>query len=97
MHIFTYSHLTLAYALTFLYITLSLPFPALAGLEAHIVMPNNAPECKRAAVEGYGGKITFCEPNQAAREKAANDLLQGVPNAVMIPPFDHKDVSVRDV
>lgn len=34
----------------------------LRGIPAYIVMPKNAPEVKKAAVAGYGGIITFCEP-----------------------------------
>lgn len=38
------------------------------GIPAYIVMPKNAPAVKIAAVEGYGAKITFCEPTLTARE-----------------------------
>src|SRR5215510_5355846 len=41
---------------------------ALRGIPAHIVMPSNSAKPKIRAVEGYGGRITFCEPTQAARE-----------------------------
>src|SRR6266545_8048092 len=34
----------------------------LRGIPAYIVMPDNAPQVKKDAVAGYGGKITFCEP-----------------------------------
>lgn len=40
----------------------------LRGIPAYIVMPSNAPAVKQAAVAGYGGLITLCEPTQAARE-----------------------------
>jgi len=40
----------------------------LRGIPAYIVMPHSAPAVKRAAVAGYGGKITFCEPTLEARE-----------------------------
>lgn len=40
----------------------------LRGIPAYIVMPSNAPAVKKAAVAGYGGQITFCEPTLAARE-----------------------------
>src|SRR4030095_11729847 len=40
----------------------------LRGIPAFIVMPNNAPAVKKAAVAGYGGKITYCEPTLEARE-----------------------------
>jgi threonine dehydratase len=42
----------------------------LRGISAYVVMPHNAPAVKKAAVAGYGGKITFCEPGLDARELA---------------------------
>jgi threonine dehydratase len=32
------------------------------GIPAYIVMPRTSPEIKKAAVAGYGGVITLCEP-----------------------------------
>ncbi|QJW94215.1 pyridoxal-phosphate dependent enzyme [Frigoriglobus tundricola] len=61
------------------------------GVPAYIVMPKTAPAVKRAAVEGYGGHVTLCEPTLAAREQAANDLVAKT-GATLIPPFDHVDV-----
>ncbi len=61
------------------------------GIPAYIVMPKNAPAVKKAAVEGYGGQVTLCEPNLAAREEAAARLVKET-GAALIPPFDHVDV-----
>lgn len=61
------------------------------GIPAYIVMPKTAPRVKKAAVEGYGGQITLCEPNLADREKTANALVERT-SATLIPPFDHPDV-----
>lgn len=61
------------------------------GIPAYIVMPKTAPVVKKAAVAGYGGQITECEPNLAAREEAANALVART-GATLIPPFDHPDV-----
>ena len=61
------------------------------GVPAYIVMPRNAPAVKRAAVEGYGGQVTACEPNLADRERCANELVAKT-GATLIPPFDHTDV-----
>ena len=61
------------------------------GIPAYIVMPKTAPAVKRAAVEGYGGQVTLCEPNLAAREEAAARLVKET-GAALIPPFDHVDV-----
>ncbi|HSF47151.1 MAG TPA: pyridoxal-phosphate dependent enzyme, partial [Burkholderiales bacterium] len=34
---------------------------SIRGIPAYLVMPNDAPDVKRAAVVGYGGQITLCE------------------------------------
>jgi threonine dehydratase len=57
------------------------------GIPAYIVMPKNAPPNKRAAVGGYGGKITFCEPTQAAREAACAELVRST-GATLVHPYD---------
>lgn len=61
------------------------------GIPAYIVMPRTAPTVKKAAVEGYGGKITLCEPTVSAREETAARLVKET-GATLIPPFDHPDV-----
>ncbi len=41
-------------------------------IPAYIVMPSNAPQIKRTAVEeGYGAKVFECAPTQQAREAEA--------------------------
>ena len=57
------------------------------GIPAWIVMPKNAPAVKCRAVESYGGKITFCEPNVTSRAETA-DRLQSETGAVMVHPYD---------
>jgi threonine dehydratase len=57
------------------------------GIPAYIVMPRTAPAIKTTAVEGYGGRITFCEPTQAAREAAAAELM-GSTGANLVHPYD---------
>ncbi len=63
----------------------------LRGIPAHIVMPNNAPDVKRVAVEGYGGQVVPCEPTLQAREDTAAQVVAET-GATLIPPFDHPDV-----
>jgi threonine dehydratase len=58
-----------------------------AGVPAYIVMPSNSPDVKKRAVEGYGAEITYCEPNQAAREAAAQAILDRT-GAHFIHPYD---------
>lgn len=46
------------------------------GVKAYIVMPINAPQVKKNAVRSYGGEVIECESNLAAREKAADEIVQ---------------------
>lgn len=63
----------------------------IAGIPAYIVMPETAPEIKKAAVKGYGGEIIECKPTQAAREETLEDVVKET-GANFIPPYDHMDV-----
>jgi len=55
------------------------------------VMPSNAPAVKKRAVEGYGGRITLCEPTLPARESSAEQIRQET-GATLLHPYDHADV-----
>jgi threonine dehydratase len=57
------------------------------GIPAYIVMPENAPEAKRRAVEAYGGKVSVCKPTLADRQAAA-DRIQQQTGAVLVHPYD---------
>ncbi len=59
----------------------------LRGIPAHIVMPSTAPRVKVAAVEGYGGRITFCEPTLAARETTLEAIVAAT-GATFVHPYD---------
>ncbi|MDC0357252.1 pyridoxal-phosphate dependent enzyme [Oligoflexia bacterium] len=59
----------------------------LRGIKAHIVMPNNAPEVKKAAVKSYGGEITYCEPTLAAREAMLRKVVEDT-RAAEIHPYN---------
>ncbi len=39
------------------------------GIPCNVVMPRTAPDAKKAAVRGYGGIITECEPSTTSREE----------------------------
>jgi threonine dehydratase len=39
------------------------------GIPCQVVMPRTAPDAKKAAVRGYGGVITECEPSTSSREE----------------------------
>lgn len=57
------------------------------GINAYIAMPETAPEAKRRAVEGYGGKITLRGANINEVDETAL-RIQKETGAVMIHPFD---------
>ena len=61
------------------------------NIQTTIVMPNNAPETKRAATEDYGAKIVEYDPEDTTREAVAK-RLQIKNGFTMIPPYDHLDV-----
>jgi threonine dehydratase/serine racemase len=61
------------------------------GIQAHVVMPENTPDVKRAAVEAYGARITWCEPNNEARVATLQEVLAAT-GAVEIHPFDNERV-----
>ncbi len=63
----------------------------LRGIAAHIVMPSNSAEVKIAAVEGYGGRIVFCEPTLAAREETAERVIEET-GATFVHPCDDERI-----
>src|SRR5215469_5369152 len=59
----------------------------LRGIRAHVVMPENTPRAKRAAVASYGAQITWCAPTLAAREQAAAEVVAAT-GATLVHPYD---------
>jgi threonine dehydratase len=59
----------------------------LREIRATVVMPRTASRIKVAAVEGYGGRIVFCEPNHKAREEAAARIIRET-GAQMVHPYN---------
>ena len=59
----------------------------LRGVAAHIVMPENAPAVKRAAVAGYGARIIPCEPTLASRESTLAQVVTET-GATFVHPYD---------
>ena len=59
----------------------------LRGIPAHIVMPSNSNPAKIRNVERFGGRITLCEPTNAAREAACARLITET-GAALIHPFN---------
>lgn len=62
-----------------------------AGVPAYIVMPSSAPEVKKEAVKGYGGKVTECIPTLEEREKAAERIIAET-GATFLHPSNDLDV-----
>jgi threonine dehydratase len=60
-------------------------------IPAYIVMPANAPSVKKAAVAGYGGQITFCEPTLEAREATLAKVVEQT-GATVVHPYNNERV-----
>lgn len=60
---------------------------AVRGIACRVVMPENAPEAKKAAVAAYGAEIVLCEPTLAAREATLASIVRET-GAHVVPPFD---------
>ncbi|WP_265518288.1 beta-hydroxyaspartate dehydratase BhcB [Nitratireductor luteus] len=45
------------------------------GIPVTVVMPRTAPEPKKAAVRGYGGRIVECEPSTSSREAVFAEVV----------------------
>jgi len=63
----------------------------MAGVPAYIVMPRTAPEIKKAAVSGYGGIITYCEPTLEARESTM-EKVQSETGCTFIHPYNRFEI-----
>ena len=59
----------------------------LRGIPAHIVMPENSPKVKVAAVRGYGARIVFCPPTQKDREQTLERVVDRT-GATFIHPYN---------
>ncbi|MFC4722322.1 threonine/serine dehydratase [Geojedonia litorea] len=61
------------------------------GIEAYIVMPENAPQVKKNAVKGYKGHIIESESTATAREQMAEKVKKET-GATFIHPSNNDDV-----
>ena len=57
------------------------------GIPCHVVMPRTAPEAKKAAVRGYGGIITECEPSTSSREEVFAEV-QAKTGSEFVHPYN---------
>lgn len=64
---------------------------SLRNTTAYVVMPSNANKVKIKAVQNYGGKITFCEPNLKSREET---LIKVIAQTGSIEVHPYNDVRI---
>ena len=57
------------------------------GIKAYVVMPNNAPQIKRAAVADYGAEVILCQPTLKAREERLAEVVDHT-GATFIHPYN---------
>jgi len=63
------------------------------GITARIVMPSKAPPVKIAAVRGYGGIITFCEPTLTSRQSTAAEIIKETGATFIHPSNDYQIIA----
>lgn len=61
------------------------------GAKCYIVMPENSPKVKVAAVEGYGAEITFCKNTPEERQRTVDEIIART-HATFIHPFNNYEV-----
>ena len=57
------------------------------GIPCTVVMPRNAPQAKKAAVAGYGGRVVECEPSTTSREAVFAEVVAGT-GADFVHPYN---------
>ncbi|MBD3305189.1 pyridoxal-phosphate dependent enzyme [candidate division KSB3 bacterium] len=65
----------------------------LRGIRAFVVMPENAPAVKKAAVAGYGAEITFCESTPQARETTCARIVEDTGATFIHPSNDPRVIA----
>lgn len=63
----------------------------LLGIDAVIVMPDNAPEVKVRATKGYGAKVVRCDSNVKAREETCQQLIDEH-GYTLVHPYDDDQI-----
>ncbi|ACT93594.1 threonine ammonia-lyase [Dyadobacter fermentans] len=61
------------------------------GTKCYIVMPDNSPKVKIAAVEGYGADITFCKNTPEDRQRTVDEIVART-GATFLHPFNNYEV-----
>lgn len=61
------------------------------GIPCTVVMPRTAPQVKKDAVMGYGGRIVECEPSTSSREATFAEVVKET-GAEFVHPYDDERV-----
>lgn len=62
----------------------------LKGLQAYVVMPDTAPQCKVNAVLGYGAEVTRCQNSELSRQQTGEEV-QARTGAIFFSPSQTYD------
>ena len=57
------------------------------GIPCTVVMPRTAPQAKKDAVQGYGGRVVECEPSTTSREAVFAEVLKET-GAEFVHPYN---------
>ena len=57
------------------------------GIPCTVVMPRTAPQAKKDAVAGYGGRVVECEPSTSSREAVFAEVVAGT-GADFVHPYN---------
>ncbi|MBW3098333.1 beta-hydroxyaspartate dehydratase BhcB [Pseudohoeflea coraliihabitans] len=63
------------------------------GIPVTVVMPHTAPDAKKAAVRGYGGRIVECEPSTSSREAVFARVVAETGAEFVHPYNDHRVIA----
>lgn len=63
------------------------------GIQAYVVMPENAPKVKVEAVRGYGAEITFCESTLESRESTLLQVVERTGSTIIHPYNDSRIIA----
>ncbi len=63
------------------------------GIPCTVVMPRTAPQAKKDAVKGYGGRIIECEPSTSSREAVFAEVVAETGAEFVHPYNDHRVIA----
>ena len=63
------------------------------GIPCTVVMPRTAPQAKKDAVKGYGGRIVECEPSTSSREASFAEVVKETGAEFVHPYNDHRVIA----